>query len=263
MRRTVASRNAVNASMNALVILDQLARGGQVSLADAARVAGVSNSTAFRVLSTLEAFGLADRSPKGGYRGGARLLSWIVSLHAHLDTQGVAGPALRELSRVSGDHVYLALLRETGLTVVEALPPEPDAPPFIGLHPGAPIHATALGKAVAMHLEPTRLAALLGPEPYQRFTPVTPTSWRDLRPQLDEARSRGYATAVDEMRDGWTGVAAPIMDDGEVLGSVSVFGPTSGYTPGRISDAGGWVLGAVRDIEQRDAFRRRILDSTG
>ena len=46
--------------------------------------------------------------------------------------------------------------------------------------PGAavPIHAAALGKAVAVHLEPQQLAAMLGPEPYERFTPNTPTTWQ-------------------------------------------------------------------------------------
>jgi len=259
-RSLVARRNSTTASTNVLKVLDLLAGRGRVSLVETAESLAVSTSTAYRLLATLEAFDLADRLPVGGYRPGARLLRWTSSVLVHLDTRTFAEPILKALVAKSGDYVYLSLLRESGLAVVDELAPRPGQPPFEEGDPSAPLHATAMGKAVAIHLEPLRLARLLGPEPYERYSEATLTAWRELRADLDEARTRGYTTAVDEIRPGWTGVAAAIFAGGDVIGSVSAFGPTADYDEARTALVGRWVMAAAAEITERETSRPRAVD---
>src|SRR5947207_3147139 len=76
-------------------------------------------------------------------------------------------------------------------------------------------------------IAPPGTASSLRKDPLPRFTDNTIGSLAELQEQLDLVRSRGYATAVDELERGLTAVAAPIFGiDGHVVASVSASGPT-------------------------------------
>ena len=173
-RQRQAERYSIGAVENALTLLGAIADRDVLGLGDAAEIAGVSKSTAYRLLATLEVAGLAERLPESGYRAGVEAIRWASRLLAGLDVRTVALPSLRQLREETGETVNLALLRETSLVYVEIL--ESPAAFRMADVPGStvPIHATALGKAVAVHLEPQLLATILGPEPYERFTARTP-----------------------------------------------------------------------------------------
>ena len=197
-----AERYAIGAVSNALAILSALAERDSLGLTEAAELAGVSKSTAYRLLATLQSFGLAERLPTGGYRAGAEAVRWASQLMGQLDVRRVAEPLLRQLRDVTGETVNLAVLREASLVYVAI---EASPSPFrMADVPGAlaPIHATALGKAVAIHLDPARLGVLLGSEPYPAITPATLTTWRQLAADLDGARARGYAVDLEEVAAG-------------------------------------------------------------
>lgn len=248
MRRQQAGRYTIDAVANALSILDAIAGRDVLSLSEAAEVAGVSKSTAYRLLATLESSGLVERLPGSGYRAGVAAVRWATQLLAQLDVRTVALPVLRALRDDIGETVNLAVLRESSLVYVEIVP----SPSAFRMEdePGAvaPIHATALGKAVAVHLDPRRLAALLGPEPYERFTPRTLTSWRDFSSSLDEIRGRGYSTDLEEVELGVACIAAPIVVGDQVAGAISVSAPRTRMDDVRISEVGRALLEATTRI---------------
>ena len=252
--RAPAERNSIAAASNVLAILQALANEQHVTLERAAAEAGVSVSSAYRLLSTLEAAGLAERVRGGGYRPGARALEWAGNLLKGLDARRVAMPIIRRLPMLPGETGYLALLRTAGLTAVIILQAEPGHPlpqNPVGLDSTVPLHAAALGRAVAIHLEPGRLAHLLGPEPYHRYTERTVTTWRELRPYLDEARQNGFAVSADEVTLGVSGVAAAVWAGQDVIGSISIAGPTAEFLGERSVEAARAVMDAARDLSKR------------
>src|SRR5262245_7421018 len=83
--RPKKERYSVNAVDSALVILGAVAEHGVIGLADATRAAGVSKSTAFRLLATLSTAGLVEQNPDGGYRTGQRALQWAGQILARVD----------------------------------------------------------------------------------------------------------------------------------------------------------------------------------
>ncbi len=89
-----------------------------------------------------------------------------------------------------------------------------------------PVHATSNGKVLlAFRREDQRLSELLS-TPLRRFTDHTLTSRRALEQELGVVRTRGYATAVDELEVGLTAVAAPVLNAaGECVASLSASGP--------------------------------------
>ena len=222
-----------------------------MGLREAAEVAGVSRSTAYRLLTTLEGARLVERLPEGGYRAGINAIRWASQLLVNLDVRTVAEPFLRQLRDVTGETVNLAIQRENSLVYVEIL--ESPAAFRMADAPGAsvPIHSTALGKAIAIHLDPTQLGAILGPEPYQRVTPATPTTWAELSSRLEETRARGFATDIEEAAVGVACVAAAIVVRNQVAGAISVSAPRARMSNERIEEVGTML----RDSAARIALR--------
>jgi IclR family acetate operon transcriptional repressor len=255
------SRYTIEAVANALSILDAIAEREFLGLAEAAEIAGVSKSTAYRLLTTLEGNSLVERLPAGGYRAGVGAVRWAINLVAQLDVRTVALPTLRWLRDETGETVNLALLREANLVYVEVLE---SAEAFrMAEIPGAiaPIHATALGKAVAVRLEPTRLAALLGPEPYQRFNERTLTSWNELAADLEVVRLRGYSLDLEETELGVACVAAPLLVADQVAGAISISAPRARMDDDRINRVGDLLKEATKRIAERLAPAANIRPS--
>ena len=123
-----SARYSIAAASNVLAILRVLANEQYVTLHRAAAEADVSVSTAYRLLSTLEANGLAERVRGGGYRPGAAALEWAGNLLHRLDARRIALPVIRGLPLLPGETGYLALLRTAGLTAVIILPADDTLP---------------------------------------------------------------------------------------------------------------------------------------
>jgi IclR family acetate operon transcriptional repressor len=174
-----------------------------------------------------------------------------MNLLAQLDVRTVALPILRWLRDETGETVNLALLREASLVYVEVV--ESTEAFRMAEIPGAiaPIHATALGKAVAIRLEPTRLAALLGPEPYQRFNERTLTTWQELASDLEGVRIRGYSLDLEEAELGVACVAAPILVADQVAGALSISGPRARLDDERVKQVGALLVEATQRIAAR------------
>lgn len=90
------------------------------------------------------------------------------------------------------------------------------------------LHCTALGKSVLAHLPRERVEAIVDRHGLPRQTPNTITDPEALFEELATIRERGYALDDEEVQPGLRCVAAPILDfDDDVLGAISVAGPTS------------------------------------
>ncbi len=226
-RQQRAERYTIEAVSNALSILGAIAGRDVLALSEAAEVAGVSKSTAYRLLATLEGASLVERLPEGGYRAGLEAVRWASQLLGQLDVRTLSMPFLEQIRRDTGETVNLALLRDNRLVYVEIL--ESPSPFRMAEVPGTsvPIHATALGKAVAVRLDPARLATVLGPEPYERFTSRTPCTWPELNARLDAVREAGFAIDMEEAAIGVACVAAAIVVRNQVVGAISISGPAA------------------------------------
>lgn len=250
-RQERAERYTIDSVANALAILAAISGRDVIGLGDAAGIAGVSKSTAYRLLATLEGVGLVERLPEGGYRPGVEAVRWASRLLGHLDVRTVAGPLLRQLRDATGETVNLAVLREGSLVYVDILESPSAFRMADTLGAIAPIHATALGKSIAVHLDPVRLAVFLGPEPYSAFTPRTPVTWPDLNSRLDQTRRDGYATDLEEVEVGVACVAAPVLVQSVPIGAISVSAPRARMSDSRMTEVGRMVLDVATAVAER------------
>jgi IclR family acetate operon transcriptional repressor len=180
-------------------ILDLLQRSREgVSLADVAAVTALPKSSAFRYLSALEARRYVERDDENAlYRVG-------LSFQPH-DTRQVEaflaqaeGP-LRRLRDDIGETTNLGTL--DGPMVVHSLVFESNQMMRLAARVGdrAPIHSTALGKAMAAELPQARVVAMLEATDMTPFTSVTITAPDAYMSELTDVRQQGYA--IDELEN--------------------------------------------------------------
>jgi DNA-binding IclR family transcriptional regulator len=246
-----SGRYSVNAVVSALTIFGKVVDDGSTSLEDAAKEAGVARSTAFRLLTTLTELGLLERLPGGGYVPGTEGVRWAGRILAHFDPRKIAAPVLERLREETNESANFALLRGSELVYVMVYEGTGTLRTVEEIGSKVPLHAAAVGKCVAAFLDEDRLVAMLGDEPYQRFTSQTKTRLADLTPELDGVRSSGYAVDIVGVEPGVACVAAPIFRGDLIAGALSLSGPRARLTDERLEELAEVVVGACREITSR------------
>ncbi|MFC7622253.1 IclR family transcriptional regulator [Microlunatus sp. GCM10028923] len=207
------------------------------------QLTGLGQSTVSRLVGALEALGfLAHDARSGLYRIGRRTIS--------LSSLALNQSAVFRQSRQVAQN--LAAEFGLGTNVAERVDDRlfylchfegRQAPRnFTMVGRGGPLHATGLGKALLSDSDPDEVVELLG-KTLPGFTPKTLTRSADLLKALEEVRSRGYATEIEELAFGRACVAAPIRDQtSRVVAAISVSGPLSAIDLGRRQDELGTLV---------------------
>lgn len=239
----------VQAVRRAVSILSAFEDVEELSLGELAERVQMPKPTVFRLVSTLEHVGLLERRPSGSYGIGLKLVS-LARLTLSRGLPEIARPATQALFRPFGHTVNVGALDRAEIVIVDVL--ESRHNPRVVSDVGAreALHATALGKAVAAHLEPEHLTELLAHHPLTALTPNTITSRAALDRELALTRERGFATDVRECRIDGHCVAAPIFDHRGIAGAVSISAPSSQIPLDDLPVLASSVVEAARAITQ-------------
>ena len=174
------------------------------ALSDLAGDAALPKSTASRLLSALERQGLVEQhGRRGSFEPGP-----VLRRFAHRGRlEQLAQPHLEALSEASGETINLAVPGPLGVEHLAQI----ESRHFLGtgdwVGRRVPYHCTAVGKV---------LIAFGGAEP----EPLDPS-------EVALVRRAGYATAIDELEVGLTGLAAPVLGPGgRAIAALSISGPT-------------------------------------
>ena len=211
----------------AVSILRIFSNGQPQRVSDVARSAGIGQSTASRLLSTLEGAGMLERDPVGNlYRLGPELITLGgVALNQH-PLFRASRQILQNLAGRLGLGTNVAVLSE-GAVLYLANFEGPEAPrnhTIAGRRD--PVHATSMGKCLLLSVPEEQRGELLGE--LVRYTEATITDLSELNRAVDEVERRGYAVDVDEFALGRASVAAPIRDSlGGIAGAISISGPAT------------------------------------
>jgi DNA-binding IclR family transcriptional regulator len=235
----------------ALNVLWLLARKGELGVTELAADLGVHKSTAFRLVSTLETHDLVEQvSDRGKFRLGVGILRLAGATNVRLDLVRESRPIATRLAQVVGETVNIAVRSGHEALYLDQV----SGPSALALQnwvgQAIPLHASSNGKVLLAFCGDGLLAELR--PPLRRFTANTATDLGRLAQELAEVRLRGYATAVDELEEGLTAVAAPVHGaDGAVVASLSASGPTFRLTGSRLPDVAKQVVQASVEISHR------------
>src|SRR6266498_3105531 len=226
--RTNYSIRAVHRVCEILDLLQQAPRGA--ALLDVARATRLPKSSAFRYLATLERRRYVERDPvTGSYRAGSAFLP----LRAH-EPELLARRARPHMERLRdrlGETINLGMLKGNRVIYLEII--ESHRAMRLAARRGDrdPIHATALGKAIAANLPDRRIRAILEAEGMPQLTPHTLT-------ELADTRERGYALDNGEHEPDGRCVAVPVVGS-SLPAAISYSAPASRFPLDRVGEIAG------------------------
>lgn len=209
----------------AISVLETFSSGEPMRVGDVARAAGLGQSTASRLLATLESGGLVERDPlTSRYFLGSELMTLAGIAINQNAVHRVGRQIAQNLAAQLGLGVNIALRR--GAEVVYLCNFEglrsPKSHTLMGQR--VPLHATSIGKATLVGSTRSSRLGLLPELP--QFTESTITSHDDLDREVAAITRRGYATELEEFVLGRASVAAPILDQfGKIAAAISISGP--------------------------------------
>jgi IclR family acetate operon transcriptional repressor len=217
----------VGSVARAIALLDAVAESdGGARVNELARRIGVNPSTASRLLGTLEAGGLLERSPSGPYRLGLKLVALSDRVLGQLDVRERARSWLTWLVQETGETATLSVPGGGEAITVDFVPSPSSVASLARLGRPSVAHATAAGK-VMLAFGPPGAPIDAGAE-LTAFTERTITEPRALAEELDRVRAAGVAEAVGEREPDLNALAAPVIGrGGELVAILGLQGPAA------------------------------------
>jgi IclR family acetate operon transcriptional repressor len=227
--KAAAGGDQVQSLVRALALLNRVAEapGEGATLTELAQQVGLPASTAHRLLTTLE----QERYVRFDHEG--RL--WSIGVQAFVTGSAftksrrlgaLARPHMRFLMESSGETVNLAVEDDGEAVYLAQVECRQMMRAFARPGSRAPLHASAVGKAILSTMSDRALSRILHQRGMPRLTPKTITTPAGLRIQLEQVRTAGYALDDEEHAVGLRCIAAPIFDEtGETIAAISASGP--------------------------------------
>jgi IclR family acetate operon transcriptional repressor len=242
-------RYSVQAVRRAIAILGEFENCEQLSLRELVARVGMPKPTVFRLVTTLEQTGLLERCPSGSYRLGLKLVS-VARLALSRGLPETARPYAEDLSRSFGHTVNVGVLDEGEVLIVQVIESRHNPRVISPVGAREPLHATALGKAIAAHLDAEILRRVLADRPLTPITLRTISSRVLLEHELALTRERGFSTDEGECRVEGHCVAAPLFDSRGIIGAISVSATSSQLPAADFQLVGASVISAARVVSQ-------------
>jgi DNA-binding IclR family transcriptional regulator len=216
-----------------------------LSLTELARRAELPKATAHRMAVALRACGLLTQGSDGRYGLGIKVLELGAIVRENLDALQLCRTAIDRIAAATSETVLLSVVDWSTLQAM--LVARRDSPhPLavlspVGMRQQIPTGG-ALGKAVLAGLPPDEVEDVVNELTLVATTPKAPIERRLLLRQVALARQNGYAFEQDEYVEGVSGVAVPVLFDGDrPLSGLGVVGPTSRLA-GQIQSLGALLL---------------------
>jgi DNA-binding IclR family transcriptional regulator len=190
---------------------------------------GVARSTAHRLLGMLVSHGFAQQDPETkAYMPGRGLLEVGLGALSSIDVRREARPELQRLAGEVRETVLLIMMQGVITMVVDAVECEEFVRVSATAGRSLPPHTVAGGKVLLAGMDPDQVRDLLGPEPFERRTPDSITTYAELNAELDDVRRRGYATNFNEAESGMSGISVPVpVPPGVIPAAITVTTPSA------------------------------------
>jgi DNA-binding IclR family transcriptional regulator len=208
----------------AFAVLEYLSRREHgARMVDVIDELSLPKSSAFVLLTCMQQLGYLSRDSAGRYRLTSRIFELGTRAVRNMDLTEIASPHLEKLRDLTGMTVHLA--GRDGASVVYRC--KIDGPGFVRFDTyvgkRAPVHLTAVGKAVAAYVSNDELHRIADCLDFSAGTDRSISSEAELRVALRKVRERGYALDDEEEEPGVRCVAAPIRNhEGMVMASAGV-----------------------------------------
>lgn len=216
----------VPAAKNVLSVLRYVAsQAGPVGAAAIARDVGLPRSTTYHLLSALVDDGFVVHLPEERkYALGVTAHELGTGYSRQVPLQRLARYPLAQLVERTKRTAHLAVMH--GRDVIYIIEEQAKRQSVLVTNPGVrlPAHLTASGRAMLASMTPDQLATLYpGPEAFPMRHANGVHSVQALKELLVRVRERGFSWEQDEVTDGFSSLAVPVLDrSGVAVASVTL-----------------------------------------
>ncbi len=181
------------------------------TLSEVALRTGLSRAGARRILLTLQGLGYVQAQGRH-----FALTPRIMELgFAYLSAQPLwhlAEPAMQRLAAQVQESCSMAVLDGREIVYLMRVPARRIMSINLGVGSRLPAHCTSMGRVLLGGLTPAQRLAILGSRPLPASTPATMTDPKAVLGAIEQARLQGWCLVADELEQGLTSLAAPILD---------------------------------------------------
>jgi IclR family pca regulon transcriptional regulator len=193
-----------------------------LTISEVAERTDLSRATARRLLLTLQGLGYVEQNRRE-FQLTRQVLQLAKPHVASGDPWEFARPYLDSLTERTGESASIAVLDGTEILYVARSPTRRLMTLAITVGSRLPAHATSKGRVLLAYLPDAELEAFFQRSAIARYTDRTVVDEKALRTVLAEVRSQGWAVVDEQLEQGLSSVAAPIIDpNGRVAAALSV-----------------------------------------
>jgi len=186
---------------------------------------GLSKSTLFRLLYTLERNEYLSRDENGRYSLGVNVFILGHSLTRESVLRRAATPSLLDLSQRFNMTVHLGILEGTTVVILQKIESSSGIKMVSRVGAVVPAHCTGQGKTLLAFSPQEKVEEVVNIHGLTRYTPNTITTANGLFEELAAIRARGYTIDNSEHEKHIRCVAVPILNEqGGIEAALSVTG---------------------------------------
>ncbi|MGH7192175.1 MAG: IclR family transcriptional regulator [Candidatus Saccharimonadales bacterium] len=269
MRRRNENRFPYKAQVleRSFAILDVLAASNEdLSLAEMEEKLDLNKSTSYRLLRTLERHRFAEKDfGTGKYRLGSKLLELGARAVARFDLVTIGRPYLEKLSAQTGETAHLGVLCDHEVVSMAAANGRHALRMSVTVGGKAPVHCSSLGKAILALLPEPEVDMIVRKRGLKAYTRHTITRRSDLKVELAQIRTRGFAIDDQELEEGLKCIGAAVQDySGRVVAALSVAGAALRLNKKRVTALAPLVARMASDFSASLGYRpNSIVSSNG
>lgn len=259
MQNTTNDSKQIQSIARAVSILDHLAgNGNEDSLSNISRTIGLSKSTTYSIIATLEQLGLIQQDQMSArYSLGMKLFELGQVVHSSMDLRKIAVPLLQDLVVKYGETAHLGVLSQGEVVYIDKV----NSPHSIGISSQIggrnPAHCTGVGKMLISALSAAEVEKIIAEKSLKRFTEKTITDPDVLHQHLHQIREQGYAVDDEEIESGLRCVAAPVRNHRrEVVAAISLSGPAQRMDKEKLDQIISGVVATATIISAQLGYRR-------
>lgn len=205
-----------------------------IGLSELARRTGIPKSSAHRLLNLMAESRFIRRTGDGRYALGFQLWELGLRVVSNFDLREISHPVIEWLHHLVGDAVHVAILDDDDVVYIDRLKSRATLQLFRRIGHRMPANATASGKAILAYSAPEVVERALSRK-LRALTDKSLVTRADLLADLRLIKERGYACSLGETQIGIASIAVPFFGaDGEPAGAISIVGPSSSITRGRL-----------------------------
>lgn len=228
--------NRVQSVDLACALLRELQERERAGITELADLLGYAKSAIHTQLATLEANELVVKDGTS-YRLSLRFLDMAESVKEQIGKYGVITSEVDSLADKTGEVVQFGTEEHGWLVYLYKTKGENAVETASSIGTREYLHSTSLGKSILSTYSEHRIEEIIEMRGLPSKTEQTISNKEKLFEELEQVREQGYAFDDEENIQGLRCVSVPVYSDaGDVLGAISISGPSQRMTPDRIED---------------------------